>query len=81
MELITVLAVGFLCMSCFFLGAKVGQTVTKGETIKLPSINTVQAVKDFNARKEATIEQTRFETIMQNIEKYDGTSLGQVDVP
>ena len=81
MELITVLAVGFLCMSCFFLGAKVGQTVTKGETIKLPSINPVQAVKDFNARKEATIEQTRFETIMQNIEKYDGTSLGQVDVP
>ena len=81
MELITVLAVGFLCMSCFFLGAKVGQTVTKGETITLPSINPVQALRDYNARKEATVEQTRFETIMHNIEKYDGTSIGQMDVP
>ena len=79
MEVLSILAVGFVCMTCFFLGAKLGQTVTKGEDIKLPSIN--QAVRDHKARKEADIELDRFNTIMQNIEKYNGTPYGQEDVP
>lgn len=79
MEVLSVLAMGFVCMTCFFLGAKLGQTVTKGEDIKLPSIN--QAVRDHKARKEADIELDRFNTIMQNIEKYNGTPYGQEDVP
>lgn len=79
MEL-TILAMGFVCMACFLMGVKVGQTVTKGEDVKLPSINPVQAVREHKQRKEAEIEQDRFDTIMQNIETYDGTSLGQKDV-
>ncbi len=79
MEVLSVLAMGFVCMTCFLLGAKLGQTVTKGEDIKLPSIN--QAVRDHKARKEADIELDRFNTIMQNIEKYNGTPYGQEDVP
>ena len=81
MDVITILAMGFVCMACFLLGAKLGQTVTKGESIKLPSLNPVQAVRDHKQRREAEAEMDRFNTIMQNIDKYDGTSLGQEDIP
>jgi len=33
------------------------------------------------AEEEQRKEQTRMEIIMQNIESYDGTGLGQKDVP
>ena len=80
MEL-TILVVGFLCMACFCIGAKVGQTVYKGESVELPELNPIKAVKEQRARQEAEMAQGRLETIMQNIENYDGTSHRQEDVP
>lgn len=81
MEAVTILTIGFLCMACFCVGAKVGQTVYKGETVELPEVNPVKAVKEHRARQEAEMAQGRLETIMQNIENYDGTSHKQEDVP
>lgn len=81
MEVITILAMGLVCMACFLVGAKLGQTVSKGEEIKVPSVNPMQAVRDHKARKEAEMEQDRFDKVLQNIEKYDGTSKGQEDIP
>lgn len=81
MEVITILAMGFVCMACFLMGAKLGQQVTKGEEIKVPSVNPMQAVREHKARKEAEMEQDKFDKILQNIEKYDGTAKGQEDVP
>lgn len=79
--IILLLAVtGTLCCVCFFIGAKVGQKVSKGEEIKLPSINPVKAVREHEERRAAEREQTRLETIMENIEAYDGTGYGQRDV-
>jgi Na+-transporting methylmalonyl-CoA/oxaloacetate decarboxylase gamma subunit len=79
MEVITILAMGFVCAVCFLLGAKVGQAVSKGEKVELP--NPVKAVEDHRAKKEAEMEQSRIEIIMRNIESYDGTPYGQEDVP
>lgn len=81
MEILLALTVGTLCIVCFFIGAKVGQTVAKGEKIEIPSVNPMNAVREHRAKKEAEMEQDRLDTIMQNIEKYDGTSRGQEDVP
>ena len=81
MEVLLVLTVGALCIGCFIVGAKVGQTVSKGETIETPTVNPMKLYKEREAKKEAQMEQNRIETIMQNIEKYDGTSRGQEDVP
>ena len=81
MEVLTILAMGFVCMSCFLMGAKLGQQVTKGEEIKIPSVNPMQAVREHKAKKEAEMEQDKFDKILQNIEKYDGTAKGQEDVP
>lgn len=80
MGVATILAMGFVCMACFMLGVKVGQAVKKDEEIKLPSVNPVEAVKEYINKREAKIEQDKIDKIMQNIERYDGTSNGQIDV-
>ena len=81
METVLLLAVmGAVNLLCFVIGAKVGQTVTKGEDIELPSVNPLEAVREHNVKKKAEIEQDRIETILRNIETYDGTSNGQKDV-
>ena len=80
MEIALVLVVGVMCCTCFFFGAKVGQTVSKGEDIKTPTINPLKAYRENEQRKEAEKEQNRIATVMQNIEAYDGTGRGQKDV-
>lgn len=75
------LASGAMCIACFFLGAKVGQTVSRDEEIKLPTVNPLELYREHEAKKEAQMEQDRMDTIMRNIERFDGTSRGQEDVP
>ena len=75
-----VLVVSAMCIVCFMVGAKVGQAVSKGEDIQTPTINPLKAYREHEQRKEAEKEQNRMETIMQNIEAYDGTGEGQKDV-
>ena len=81
MEVLLILVMGFMCIACFMVGAKVGQTVSKGEEVKLPSINPMDAVRKRQERKEAEIEQDRLEAIMRNLEAYNGTEDGQKDIP
>lgn len=81
MDIVLVVAVGAMCIACFMVGAKVGQTVSKGEDIKLPTVNPLEAYREHEQRKAAKDEQERVETILQNIEAYNGTADGQRDVP
>ena len=81
MEILLILATGALNIVCFFIGAKVGQTVAKGERIETPTINPMKAVREHKAKKEAEMAQDRANVIMRNIDRYDGTSKGQEDVP
>ncbi len=78
--LLIILAVGAMCIGCFIVGAKVGQKVSKGEAVELPSVNPFEAYRKLEAKREAEKEQDKIDTIMQNIECYDGTSRGQKDV-
>lgn len=84
MEILLALTVGTLCIVCFFVGAKVGQTVSNGERIVTPELNPVKAIKEHRekaaADKEHEEEQRRNDAIMRNIEAYDGTGKGQEDV-
>ena len=81
MIILTIIAVGTLNIACFFIGAKVGQMVAKGNDIKLPNVNPFEAVKERTARKEAEAEMSKVDTILRNIDNYDGTANGQKDVP
>ena len=80
MEALLLAVMGAVNVLCFVIGAKVGMTVKKGEEIKLPSVNPVEAVKEHINKREAKIEQDKIDKIMQNIERYDGSPNGQIDV-
>lgn len=82
MESILLIAVvGTLNVVCFFIGAKVGQTVAKGKEIVAPNLSPVTAYKAHREAKEAEAEKNRLDVILANIERYDGTGIGQEDVP
>lgn len=84
MEILLVLTVGALNIVCFFIGAKVGQAASKGERIETPELNPVKAIKEHQERKAAerehNEEQRKLDTIIRNIEAYDGTTRNQEDV-
>jgi hypothetical protein len=79
--LLTIAAVAASNIVCFMIGAKVGQAVSKGEEVKLPNLNPLEAVREHNAKKEAKYQQSRLDTILGNIDSYDGTGSGQKDIP
>lgn len=79
--LIAMVLMGITNILCFVIGAKVGQKVSKGETIEMPNVNPMEAIRREADRREAEKEQSRIETILYNIDNYNGTSAGQKDVP
>jgi hypothetical protein len=82
MEALLVLITGTLNVVCFLIGAKVGQTVVKGEEIQMPEVKSpIQMYHEHQDRKEAEKEKNKVDIILQNIERYDGTANGQEDVP
>mgnify|MGYP003440827854 FL=1 len=82
MDILLLAVVGTLNVVCFFIGAKVGQAVSKGKEIEAPKIpSPMTAYKNHIATKEAEAEKNRLDVILRNIERYDGTGNGQEDVP
>lgn len=81
MEVLLMLVMGAMNILCFLIGAKVGQAVDKGKDIELPKINPLEVMREREEKREARREQDRLDTILRNIESYDGTSRGQEDVP
>ena len=81
MEVLLMAVMGLTNILCFVIGAKVGQKVSKNEPVELPSVNPLKAYREHEARKEADRQQDRASMILHNVEVYDGTSTGQMEVP
>jgi hypothetical protein len=78
MDIVVLVVFAVSNIACFVIGAKVGQKVVKGERIDLPS--PTKAIREHKEQKKADAKRDRMETIVQNIDMYDGTSAGQKDV-
>lgn len=80
--IILVLSIGIMNILCFFIGAKVGQKVVKGEDIKLPNpIKAIEETKEtWELKKEQEEENERLKIQLENIDNYNGTPLGQKDI-
>lgn len=80
--IILVLSIGTMNILCFFIGAKVGQKVIKGEDIKLPNpIKAIEETKEtWEFKKEQEEENERLKIQLENIDNYNGTPLGQKDI-
>lgn len=82
MEIIlTILITSTLNVVCFFIGAKVGQKVDRGETLSLPHFDPTRPLTRRRERKELKALDERRTAILRNIDNYDGTSNGQIDIP
>ncbi len=74
-------AVGTLNIACFLIGVNVGQKTSKGEMVEITVPDPMQAIRDRREQKAAEKEQERDNIILLNINDYDGTEMGQRDVP
>lgn len=78
MEIFLAVFITLSNLICLIVGVKVGAKAYRGEEIKVPNpVQKAQEVKASNARKET---QETFDTMMYNIDVYDGTSLGQKEL-
>ena len=80
MEVLLMAILSLSNIACFLIGAKVWQKVVKGENVEVPTVNPLKAYQEHKEQKAAEREQSKYDTIMQNIEAYDGTANGQKDV-
>lgn len=81
MEAIILLIVSMSNIICFFLGAKIGQKVVKNESIKIIDKSPIEAIREKQENKELKRQQEIDDVIKHNIDVYDGTPLGQRDIP
>ncbi len=71
---------GVFIILAYTLGLKNGQKLKNNEEIKIPEINPVKIVRNEIETFEQKKKQDVYDTIMANIDNYDGTGLGQKDI-
>lgn len=72
---------GIFIILAYALGLKNGQKLKNNEEIKIPEINPVKIVRNEIETFEQKKKQDAYDTMMANIDNYDGTGLGQKDIP
>ena len=76
---------GVFIFAAFIVGLHYGSKVKNNERIELPNLNPVKAVKNHIKEKEVSAKQEKQDLIdeinLANIESYDGTGLGQIEIP
>ena len=84
MDIVLLLAfaslISFCNIACFIIGAKVGQKVVRDEPIETPTVNPFKAYREKKEQQEAEETKNRIDTILRNIDNYDGTDNGQEEV-
>lgn len=70
----------FIILS-YTLGLRNGQKLDKKEEIKLPNVNPIKAIDEELERHSQKKKQNMNEILNYNIDNYDGTGLGQKDIP
>jgi len=80
---VIILSIGIVCCMSFMCGTMTRQRKTSRKAIKIP--NPVKAIKEHNEEKKAFEDYKKeteiYNTILNNIDNYDGTSRGQKEIP
>lgn len=71
---------GIFIILAYTLGLKNGQKLKNDEEIKMPEVNPIKIVRNEIDAFEQRKKQDVYDTIMANIDNYDGTGLGQKDI-
>lgn len=76
-----------LCLLAFNLfsvlvGAIIGQKTAKGRDIKFNPVKAIkEEIKESKVSREENLRKRKIDTMLQNIDSYDGTGLGQKQIP
>lgn len=81
MDIILILITSISNIICFFLGAKIGQKAINNEPIKMEIKSPIEKIREHENKKEIDKQQEIEEIIAHNIDVYDGTGIGQKDIP
>lgn len=81
MTILMAILISTINLLCFYFGYKVGIKTNNKEEIKLDGINPVKVINTINQTREEAKEQERMKIIAENIDSYNGTGLGQKDIP
>lgn len=68
-----------LIFLAFIIGLHYGSKIKNNEPIEIP--NYVKKIREHKEVKEIIKENEIMQTNLKNIENYDGTSIGQEDIP
>ena len=77
----TLIVFGIFILISFVMGVVLGQKLNKGEEIKVNPVEIVQDhIEETKTKKKSQIEQEELERMLQNIDNYDGSGIGQLDI-
>ena len=72
---------GAFILLSYTLGLKNGQKLSKSEEITLPQLNPVKIIQSEIETHEERKKQDQLDIMMSNIDNYDGTGIGQKNIP
>ena len=82
MEILLCTVFGVFFLFSFVIGVRIGQKVNNDEPIRL---NPVRAIDEYKEEKEVKRQikeaESKLNVMFDNIDTYDGTGLGQKDIP
>ena len=82
MEILLCTVFGVFILLSFVIGVRIGQKVNNDEPIRL---NPIRAIDEYKEEKEVKRQikeaESKLTVMFDNIDTYDGTGLGQKDIP
>lgn len=82
MEILLCTVFGVFILFSFVIGVRIGQKLNNNEPIRL---NPIRAIDEYKEEKEVKRQiketETKLNVMLDNIDSYDGTGLGQKDIP
>ncbi len=72
---------GVFILLSYTLGLKNGQKLSKNEDITMPELNPIKAIQNEIETHEERNKQDQLDIMMSNIDNYDGTGIGQKNIP
>ena len=78
--IVSVIGTGVVTILAFLVGARTAQKANKGEEIKVPTLNPMKAYQEHREQVEASKEQERINTMLENINNYTGDGTGQKNI-
>lgn len=71
-----------MCILSFVIGAMVGQRAQKGKDITINPVKVIkEEIKDSKEKKQEDLKIRQFNTMLKNIDNYDGSGMGQSEIP